>query len=514
MQWIWYKKGRLKTSMNTRKIVISILIILILGMNLMTAAAAPVSPRDWDRLTSRGELRSDAVNAQAAILMDAHTGKVLFGKRMHEKMNPASITKIMTALVAIERNNLSDIVTIDNQISEEIVKLKGSGAAMCGFQSGETLTVEELLYGLMLLSGADAAQALAVHTAGSYDEFIDMMNLKAEEIGMTNTYFENPHGLYDSLHRTTAYDMALLGQYAQRYPDFVKIVGTAKFTPTDTDKNHYSASGIVWTNSNKLITDDSTFGYDYATGVKTGYIKVAGHTLVSSAEKGELSLIAVVLNDTKNGKWTSSITMFEYGFEFWDTIDLSKMLGTKEIFEKVEKAASSTDGNELRMQMIPESKTYLTFPEAQIEEIRNNPDQFEERITYKTTPLVAPIERGDIVGKVEYFYQGELVFIADLMAANTVEAIPELKPETTEKPTNAFAPTETAVPDTPGGAVAQYAMYAIAGLTAILVVLIVLLVVTRRSKHQQYAHRKTPKRLASNAKHASLYDEAKERRRK
>ena len=166
----------------------------------------------------------------------------------------------MTAILAIENGNLSDIVTIDNSMAEITMNL--DDASMCGFQKNESVKMEDLLYGLLLLSGADAAVALAIHIGGTYDNFIQMMNDKAKELGMTKTVFKNPHGLHESGHVTCAADMAKLAKYAMKFPAFAKIVATGKYTPTDTDKNNYSAKGKVWYNSNKLVNGNSTFGYD------------------------------------------------------------------------------------------------------------------------------------------------------------------------------------------------------------------------------------------------------------
>ncbi len=173
------------------------------------------------------------------------TGRILFGEDEYQVMQPASITKIMTAVLTVENAKMSDIVTIDNDMAEAIMALEDD-AKLCGFQKGETLYVEDLLYGLMLISGADAAVALAIHIGGSYDNFIDMMNKKAEDLGMTKTNYRNPHGLYQSGHVTSAADMAKLAIYANKFPAFVKVVSSAYYTPTDTDKNNYSEKGYRW----------------------------------------------------------------------------------------------------------------------------------------------------------------------------------------------------------------------------------------------------------------------------
>ena len=186
-----------------------------------------------------------------------------------------------------------------------------------------------------------------------------MMNEKAEELGMTNTVFKNSHGMYQSGHVTCAEDMAKLAQYANKFPAFTKIVGTYKYTPTDTDKHNYSQKGEVWYNSNRML-GNSSYGYDYATGVKTGFTTPSGFTVVSSAEKGDQSLVVVLLKDGDYDRWVNSITLFEYAFKYYDTIDLAVEFSEREFTADVENAASSTSGSQLVMQIAPKAKVYLT----------------------------------------------------------------------------------------------------------------------------------------------------------
>lgn len=476
-------------------------------MNLGSALAAPVSPRPWDEWVYGGDLRDRAVSsAEAAILIEANSGRILFGKRENQTMYPASITKIMTAILAIENSDLTDIVYIDNTMAEIIMTFQD--AAMCGFQKNESIYMEDLLYGLLLLSGADAAVAIAVHVGGSYENFIQMMNDKADELGMTKTVYKNPTGLYESGHVTCAKDMAILTQYANKFPAFAKIVSTGKYTPTDTDKHQYSEKGQVWYNSNKLVNGNSTYGYDYATGVKTGFTTPSGHTLVTSAEKDNVSLIGVVLKDTTNGKWVNSITMFEYGFLYYDTIDLAAVFSEREIVVDVENAASTTSGSQLTLQLAPVEKVYLTEKIDLTAEVRADIDSyFTVDIQYYDDALVAPVKKGQEVGVITFTYiydhyykdylevpEGEnngiktIVYQAYLIAANNVDAMPTVvetptpQPQATAEITTGPIGGETET----GSTISKTLIYIAAGLLALVVIMISSSYLNRRYRYQQY----------------------------
>lgn len=234
--------------------------------------------------------------ANQYILMDQTTGRVLSGKNYNTPMLIASITKIMTCTLAIESNKLDDIVTVDDIIKESY----GSGIYI---EVGEKLTLRDLLYGLMLRSGNDAALMIAKYVSGSNEEFVKKMNEKAKEIGMNNTNFTNPSGLDndDNGNYSTAYDMALLTKYAMQYDEYKKIVGTKSYT-LKTNKKTY-----IWKNKNKLLN------YDYITGGKTGYTEKAKRTLVSTASKNNIDLIVVTIKDSDD--WNTHKSLYEYAYD-------------------------------------------------------------------------------------------------------------------------------------------------------------------------------------------------------
>ena len=236
-----------------------------------------------------------SVPSSSAILIDQDTGRILYSKNINKRHLIASTTKIMTAVIAIESGKLDDIVTIDNSVQ----KSYGSGIYI---KPGEKMTLRELVYGLLLRSGNDASLAIENYLGG-HDKFITKMNVKAREIGMKNTFFENSSGLDESgeLNYSTVYDMALLMKYANNIYDFREINSTKKIE-LKTNKNYYS-----WTNKNKLL-----FSYKYATGGKTGYTKKAKRTLVTSASKNDVNLICVTFIDKDD--FNTHKRLYEYGF--------------------------------------------------------------------------------------------------------------------------------------------------------------------------------------------------------
>ena len=244
-------------------------------------------------------------SARSAILMDMDSNRILYEKNIHEVRSVASISKIMTAVIAIESGKLDEKVII----GEEIKSAYGSGIYI---QIGEELTLRDLLYGLMLRSGNDAALAVANYVGGSVEEFVSLMNKKAKELKMTKTTFNNPSGLdQDKGNYSTAYDMAILTSYAMKLDDYKKITGTKNYSLT-TNKNTYR-----WINKNKLLSL-----YKYTTGGKTGFTEIAKRTLVSTASKDNMNLVVVTLNDGND--WKDHQNLFEYGFNNYTNLKILK----------------------------------------------------------------------------------------------------------------------------------------------------------------------------------------------
>lgn len=250
-------------------------------------------------------IKAYETSATSTILMDMDSGRIFYSKDIHNKRSIASISKIMTAIIAIESGKLDDMVTI----GDEVLKAYGSGIYI---KVGEQLTLKDLLYGLMLRSGNDAALAIASYVAGSVDEFVNLMNKKAIELGMKNTIFNNPSGLdQEKANYSTAYDMALLTSYAMKNPNYQEIVGTKNYK-LKTNMNYYD-----WTNKNKLL-----FSYQYCTGGKTGFTQIAKRTLVTTASKNNLNLVVVTLNDGND--FLDHKNLFEEAFSQYTNYQILK----------------------------------------------------------------------------------------------------------------------------------------------------------------------------------------------
>ena len=246
-------------------------------------------------------VQAPSVSAEGAVLVDGSSGRVLYEKNSDKRLYPASTTKIMTALVTLE--------TLDElglgPDSKVIVPVEAAGVegSSLYLKAGEKLSLEELLYGLMLQSGNDSAEAIAVCVGGTRETFVEKMNLKAEQLGCSGTHFVNPSGLFDENHYATAGDLAIIAAEAMKREDFREIVGAQKWASEETDRS--------FVNKNKTV-----FNYEGGNGVKIGFTKKSGRTLVASAEREGKELIAVVLRD---GNWfNDAYALMDYGFEIME----------------------------------------------------------------------------------------------------------------------------------------------------------------------------------------------------
>ncbi|WP_409297996.1 serine hydrolase [Peribacillus sp. SCS-26] len=262
-----------------------------------------------------------STSAQSAVLMEQGSGRILYAKDPHERRRIASITKIMTAVIAIESGKMHKNVTVTSTAA-------GTEGSSLYLKPGQKMKLEDLVYGLMLRSGNDAAAAIAEYVGGSLDGFAMLMNQKAEQLGMNDSHFTNPHGLDNTKdHYSSAFDMALLTRYAMTLKDYREIAGTKVHKAP----NPYENWDYTWRNKNRLLTQL----YKYCTGGKTGYTKLARRTLVTTAEKDGLKLIAVTLNDGND--WDDHKGMFEYGFNNYEVTDLMEAGKIKRIADKVYK---------------------------------------------------------------------------------------------------------------------------------------------------------------------------------
>ena len=261
------------------------------------------------------------LSTEAAVLIDATSGAVLYEKNATMQMFPASTTKVMTALLAIEHGNLDDVITVSNDAVNNIDR----SSSHIYLDYGEQFTLEQGLYALLLQSSNDVAYAIAEHIGGTYDNFIVMMNDKAKAIGAMNTNFVNPHGLPDDNHYTTAYDLALILKEAIRFEDFVTISSTVRYEMAPTNKQDDIR---YFANSNEHIKSGK-FEYENAVLGKTGYTKVAGYSFVEYAKSDDLKLIVVTMNSQDSDiRFEESKKILDYGFSNYKEvlIEASKTL--------------------------------------------------------------------------------------------------------------------------------------------------------------------------------------------
>lgn len=349
------------------------------------------------------------VTGESAILIDAETGQVLYEKNAHEKLHPASTTKILTAILVLENVSLEEIVTVD----EELVHLtKGSHIAL---EAGEQLTVKDLLYALLVESANDAALALAKHVSGSVEDFAKLMNRKAKELGALNSNFVNPNGLSVEGHLSTAYDLSLIAKYAMQNDTFREIVSNYTYVIPVTNKKNQER--VLWS-SNRLLYSQNTITvdgkavpikYDGITGVKTGYTPEAGNCLVASAEKGNESLIAVVLKSNGTEVFSDIHKLLNYGFDSFEKVNIATQNQFVDNFEVENGIIPVVAG-------IIEEDLYSTIPVNSLEKI-------SKKIIIEDK-IIAPIKNGDILGRVEYFLEDNHLGSVNIISTYNVDEIP------------------------------------------------------------------------------------------
>ncbi len=362
------------------------LLLLLSSMHAgRVLAATPKTPAKDPADASR----PPRVLADAALLLDGRTGKVLFDKNGRRKMAPASTTKVMTAILAIERGNLEDVV----QVSRRAASLSGS---TMGLRAGQRYTLRELLAGLLLRSGNDAAVAIAERVGGSVEDFVDMMNDKAIDIGAVNTHFTNPHGLDNPNHYTTVEDMALMTRYAMRLPVFADLVGTKEQSVEPEDRKGEQ----ILRNTNRLL-----WLYSWVDGVKTGTTGRAGQCLVASATRDGQRLIAVVFHS--RNRWEDAVQLLDFGYKNFVSVHVASP------GEQVE-TVRVRGGEVGRLPVVVGEELAVALPrragEVPVVQMQVEVDSV----------LNAPLYRGQLLGTVYALSDGKVVGHAPLVAAESV----------------------------------------------------------------------------------------------
>lgn len=340
-----------------------------------------------------------AVTAPTAILIDAKTGKVLYEKNADEKSYPASTTKVMTGLLAVEHGKMDEVITIGKN-----PPLIERGSSQIYLITDEQLTMEQLLYALMLESANDAAVAIAEHISGSVEEFAKLMNSKAKELGATNTNFINPNGLHNDNHYTTARDLAMIAKHAMTLEKFRSVVKEVKYTIPKTNKQD---ERNYITNSNKLIwkTYDK-FRYEYATGIKTGYTIKAKQCLVGGAKKGDLELISVVMGAEGQNIYSDTVALFEYGFANFQNVEILKK-------DQIVTSVPINEGEE-KINLLAAEDYSLVLSQAERDKVKT---EIKTRDAIKE-----PVKKGEVLGTMLVNVNGKEVKKIDLVSSVEIAA--------------------------------------------------------------------------------------------
>lgn len=397
--------------MRFSKIIVSLGMTFLLFAGSITVNAVDVVqiPKEDIDTVYNQSIQSNAIEgwatgpqiySEAGIVMDIDSGAILYAKNIDNPHYPASITKILTGLVALENNELTDIVTV----TVEDYNFLERGDNHIGLKNGEEITMEDALHGTLLASGNEVAHALGSNTEGGYDNFIQLMNQKAKELGCTNSNFVNSHGLHDDNHYTSARDMALIGAAAFQNEDFRRIIGTKLYTIPVTNITNETRS---FENHHKMLFDWRSQYYEYCVGGKTGYTDDALNTLVTFATKDDVNLVAVVLRNHGSGNvYVDTRAMLDYAFENFAKLAITADMITDKNVKAVENGAYV---------MLPVGITY-------------------EQLDYS---VEMPTEIGDRTGTLTYTYEGQavgkVVMTITEDSYNELHGIEKVKEENAEK---------------------------------------------------------------------------------
>lgn len=330
-------------------------------------------------------LEPSEISAKSAVVICAETGEIVFSKNPFEKLPMASTTKIMTSVLALEYGASDRLVSV----SDDMVTVEGSSI---GLLSGDMISLKTLVKGMLLESGNDAANSVAIIIGGNIPDFVALMNYKANEIGMHSTSFETPSGLDGENHFSTAFDMALLGAYAIKIPEFRQICSSQEMVVFYGNEPYRR----LFTNNNKLLaTYEGTFG------IKTGFTKKSGRCLVSAVKRDNKTLIAVTLNAPDD--WNDHIKMYEYSFDKVDSVELS------------------SDVHDIKVNVVGGENSNVGVKLVSTPVITTN-DNYNYSSEIFISPFeYAPIFEGDILGYIEYYDEsGQIIAVSDLCAASSV----------------------------------------------------------------------------------------------
>ena len=380
------------------------LLILFLIIITLFGFIHPVFAVDGNNSQKDININDITTNSSSCLLMDAKTGKIIYAKNAYEKMYPASTTKLMTAILTLENCKLTDTAIVSHNAIYSIPV----GYSHASLKEDEELTIEQLLNVLLIPSANDAAIVLAEHISGSVEKFSKLMNEKAKSLGCLNTNFVNPNGIQNKNHYSTAYDLALIGKYALKFPDIKRIAMVKQYTLPTTNK--YDKTDRIFNATNGLINDDvlNKNYYEYATGLKTGYTDASGYCIVSTAKKDDKELIAVILNSNSISKrYSDCKTLFNYGFDNYEYITIQD---EKAVVKQVEIENGSKSSKNLNVVVKDKIEVFT----------KNDTDLSKLEPTIEINEsLKAPLAENTVIGKITYNIDGEEI-TSNLLAGSSV----------------------------------------------------------------------------------------------
>lgn len=379
--------------MKKRFFIVILLIITLFNLYTLSFADSTIPNPDFQ------------IYSSGSVLMDASTGKVLIQKDMNKQLYPASTTKILTAIIAIEKLDLSSTLIA----SRSAVMAIPSGYSNAGIKVGESLNVNDLLEMFLIHSANEVGYIFAEEISGNIENFANLMNQKATELGCINTHFTNPSGIHDINHYSTAYDMALIARYCMKNETFRNIVNkkSCKFSATDLypEERYFK-------NTNSLLDPSNRYYYEYAIGIKTGFTTQAKNCLIAGAQKNGIELIAVMLGaeateNGQSGRYIDAKNLFDFGFENYKVKQFLQE-GTKITEIKIKNATKETQ----TLNLLAKTSLSATFESSFNISSLNPSIKIEENIT-------APIAKDKILGKISYDIDG-ITYETDLIAENDV----------------------------------------------------------------------------------------------
>ena len=363
-----------------------------------------------DRLLS--SRTSFSVAAKAALLIDLNTGRAVYEQDADERVYPASLTKIMTCLLALENGNLSDVVTVSASALDDL----DADSSVAGLQVGEQMTLENLLYCMMVVSGNDACNVIAEHIAGSITDFVRMMNQRAYELGCLNTHFSNPHGLHDENHYTTARDLSIITQAALKSENFRQIVDTYEYQLPD-DNVRQNIPKLKTTNMLIYRSMSNSLYYSRAHGIKTGYTSQAGRCVISEATGDGLDLLGIVCGaattildsgDLLMENFTECARLFDYGFDNYSYLPIMSPL------YPVDQVKINNSAGAEAVAVAPQDEIKVLLPNDY------DPDKLVTDIQLNSDSVDAPVREGDVLGSATVTYDGEILGQTKLLAITDV----------------------------------------------------------------------------------------------